>query len=398
MIDKNLDIYSEPCTGCSACTEACLFPSEEGILPINLINNNNLMIPEINHDICVECMACYKACPNEEKLQSSLTFEEYKAMIGNCYYGYSLDEEHRYNSATGGIVTEIASYLLDKKLVDGVLSSYQDEDNNIVSKIFTESSKIKQSNGSIYRQVNLLNGLEKKLADYENKTILVIGLPCHILGLSKLKAVKSFRQKKINFLTISIFCKQTKQEEFSDFIRNLLDVKEKKSIRYRGNGWPGSSSIENKNILTSNPKLNLFWSSYAFTPEYCFSCNDPLGLIADISVGDAWLKEYLNDTIGSSLFIANTQIGKIFLNDMVIDKRIYYKEETRDNIILSQGYKQIHYKFNKKKNDYKFIFINKYIIEVLFNYGVVKYLPNVFVKICNKLIEFYWTKIYKVTW
>jgi len=305
VIDKDLKIYDSVCTGCSACTEACAFPDVQGINPIQLIKNDHgLAVPRINSDTCTECMACYKACPTEDKIyHNDITFDKYKTQIGECYYGYSLDNEHRFEAATAGVTTEIAAYLLDTQQVDGVVSSYQNDENEIITEIFTKSSEVRKTRGSIYRQVSLLNGLAEKIEQGNHKKILLIGLPCHIAGLKTLQKANKHLRKNVEFITVALFCKQTKTEEFSDFERNILKAKKNKKIDYRGKGWPGVTRIEGAGNLPFNHiDFSLMWGTFAFTPDYCLTCSDPIGVEADISIGDAWLKKYYDDKVGSSLF------------------------------------------------------------------------------------------------
>jgi coenzyme F420 hydrogenase subunit beta len=416
MIDKNLKIYDEVCTGCSACTEACFFPDENGVLPINLIQKENkLSVPRINLDTCVDCKACYRACPTEDKIynNSDLTFENYKKKIGESYFGYSLNEKHRYEAATAGIITEIGSYLLDSNQVDGVLSTYQDENTNeIISEIYTNSEDLRKTKGSIYRQVTLLNGLDKKIKDGNYKKILVIGLPCHIAGINSLKKANKYLRKNIEFITISIFCKQTKTEEFSNYMRSVLNAKENEKINFRGNGWPGVTKTATSNkLIFTNVKFNFNWPTFAFTPEYCFTCSDPLGVNADISVGDAWLQKYKHDKIGSSLFIANSEIGKTIINELSEKNKIYSESETKENIIKSQSIKHIKFKTSnpiqrdisfgtKRRNDkninisknyirlIKWIKLNKYLLEFLERRRIINIMPNIIIKIYGKIYSF----------
>ena len=352
MIDKDLKIYDTVCTGCSACTEACAFPDDNGINPIQLIQNTKgLYVPRIDGDICTTCMACYKACPTEDKLYNSdITYEKYQDKIGECYFGYSLDKEHRYEAATAGIVTEIASTLLEMGHIDGVVSSYQDSNNNIITKIFTDSIEVKKTRGSIYRQVPLLNGLAEKIIEGKHKKVLVIGLSCHIEGLKTLHKTNRYLKKNVEFITIALFCKQTKTEGFSDTIRKLLKVKNNDTITYRGKGWPGWARTSEKNkIKYAIRGISRLWASYAFAPDYCMTCTDPLGVIADISVGDAWVDKYANDSIGSSLFVANSAAGLEVIKLLKKSDKIHIEKEDKTLIIESQNPYYVKFKTSNLK-------------------------------------------------
>lgn len=417
MIDKNLKIYDDVCTGCSACTEACFFPDDNNVLPINLIkkDSNGLAVPRINFDTCVDCKACYRACPTEDKIYNNdITYDKYLDSLGNAYYGYSLDENHRFEAATAGIITEIASYLIDTRQVDGVVSTYQeDATNEIITKIFTKSDEVRQTRGSIYRQVTLLNGIDKKIKEGNHKKLLVIGLPCHILGLKTLQKANKYLRKNVEFITISIFCKQTKTEEFSDFERSLLNAKKNEKINYRGKGWPGFTSLGKSRIKVNNIKLSLMWANYVYSPKYCFTCSDPIGSISDISVGDAWLHKYYDDKIGSSLFLANSEKGNSILKQMKNDKKIFLLDETKDNIIISQNQQAV--KFKTENILYRnFIFGNKEVVNevdikykiatlfsivfnkfytFLYRSKIIKHIPSLVLKILNKFLGILKVKI-----
>lgn len=409
MIDRNLKIYDTVCTGCSACTEACAFADENGVKPIQLIKNEaGLTVPRIDSSICTSCMACYRACPTEDKIfNRDLTFESYKERIGECYFGYSLDQNHRFEAATAGITTEIAAYLLETNQVDGVVSSYQNDNNEIITEIITDVEKIKKTRGSIYRQVSLLNKLAEKIEEGKYKKLLVIGLPCHIEGLKSLHKVNKYLRKNVKFITIALFCKQTKTEEFSDFERRLLQAKPNQKINYRGKGWPGVTRVEGGRSLPSTyVKFSLNWGTFAFTPNYCFTCSDPIGTVADISVGDAWLKKYYHDKVGSSLFVANSETGKKIIEEMVTAKKIYIEKESVDNIIASQNTNYVKFKTSyvnerrvafgdleahsdKVPQSYKWLIkwikFNKWLYETMVRTKIVDFVPELVLKVYGRV-------------
>ncbi len=404
MIDSNLRIHDSLCTGCSACTESCMVTDEQGVKPICLlINKNGLRVPRIDTNTCVSCMACYKACPVKDRIYGNDgSFETYKDRVGDCFYGYSLDDAHRFEAASAGIVTEIASYLLDSNQVDAVVSSYQNEENDVVTDIFTKGHEVRKTRGSIYRQVSLLNGLHDKLKVGHFRKLLVIGLPCHIAGLRKLQTVNDdFRRMEI--ITVALFCKQTKNEEFSRFVRVVLRGAPNQRIHYRGKGWPGRTTIEGgRSLPFNNIRLSLMWPSFAFTPSYCFACSDPLGQVADISVGDPWLKKYADGMSGSggSLFVANTGKGRGIIEELVDRKRIFVEPETASSILASQDIRYICFKTrnliaravsfcgfagklevpSSYRRTVRWVKMNKTMVEYLFRTRIAVYVPEFLLK------------------
>lgn len=407
MIDKNLNIYDSVCTGCSACTEACNVRDSNANKPIKLITNEfGLSVPRIAAKACTRCMACYKACPVEDNIfHATTTYASYQHKINNCFYGYSLDEKHRFEAATAGVTTEIAAYLLDTKQVDGVVSCYQNASNEINTEIFTSSADIRKTCGSIYRQVTLLNGLVEKIENHGCKKILLIGLPCHIAGFNSLYKTSTYLKKNVQFTSIALFCKQTKTEEFSAYERQLLGANPNQKINYRGKGWPGITRVEGREGLPfTNIRFSITWSSFAFAPSYCFSCSDPLGTVADISIGDAWLRRYYGDKLGSSLLIANTHKGRRLLEEMALAQKIHLETVSPEDVVASQNTAYVHFKTSNVQSrakylsglDYKditpakscllfrWLRLNKSFVEFLCRYRIVKYLPGVGLKIYAK--------------
>lgn len=213
-----------------------------------------------------------------------------------------------------------------------------------------------------------------------------------------------------------MFCKQTKTEEFSNFERTILKAKENKKIDYRGKGWPGITRVEGGQSLPfTNIKIGLSWSTFAFTPEYCFSCSDPLGLEADISVGDAWLPKYTkNDKIGSSLFVGNSKTGQMIIKNMKKENIIFTKNETKENIINSQSKVHIRYKttnikyrsevfgdiLNNTKVSLRYrllskiIVLNKKLIEFLYFKKIIIKTPVFFIKVYKKILVLVWRNLW----
>jgi coenzyme F420 hydrogenase subunit beta len=409
MIDKNLKIYDSICTGCSACTESCYFPDELGQLPIKIINNEKgLNVPRINKETCVNCNLCYKSCPIEDKLEKNYNID-FPEVI-ESYFGYSLDNNHRYNAPTAGIITEFGSYLLNNNIVDCVISCKQNTDNNIETIISDNEYDLKDTKGSIYRQVSLLNNIISRIKLKNYKRILFIGLPCHIEGIKTLQKKNKYL-RKCTVYTAGIFCKQTKTDEFSKVIRKILKD-ENSLIRFRGNGWPGKITINNKKIAFNNAFTDLLWSASAFTPAYCYSCSEPLATNADISIGDAWIPKYLKDKEGSSLFTANSAFAKNILKEMKDKKIIHLEKVPFDEILESQNknavlYKREHQKYRtnifskeniiSEKPSIKYrmrthwIKTFKIIIEFLYRSKIIyisKFLPKLLIKFNAVVLKF----------
>ena len=97
-IKRQQVIYSskDKCCGCSACAMACpkqcitMVADEEGFYN-----------PQINQELCIHCNKCLQVCPiTKEGTNVSDDI--------HCYAAYSLNEDIRKISSSGGIFSELA--------------------------------------------------------------------------------------------------------------------------------------------------------------------------------------------------------------------------------------------------------------------------------------------------
>ena len=103
-------VNNELCTGCGTCIAMC--PNESLKLTIN--EKKGIYVPKINEEKCNKCGICYQVCPGHSVGFKELKLEVFEKepkdiLIGhylNCYIGHSTDYDIRYNSASGGLVSQ----------------------------------------------------------------------------------------------------------------------------------------------------------------------------------------------------------------------------------------------------------------------------------------------------
>jgi coenzyme F420 hydrogenase subunit beta len=166
----------------------------------------------------------------------------------------------------------------------------------------------------------------------------VVGLPCHIAALRKAEHINSKLKEKIVF-HFGLFCQTRISYEGLIFWLELNKINPQKvtSISYRGRGWPGSMVIKTKNGETHFFPLNLSWGILEnFSPKRCTLCTDALSELADVSFGDAWLPEFADDKIGTSIVIVRSMIGDELLKLAANRNCVNLKEATTDQLFRSQ--------------------------------------------------------------
>ena len=147
-------------------------------------------------------------------------------MYSNCYLGYSVDDDIRYDSSSGGVITSLLIYALEKGIIDGALVTRMNKDNPFEPEPFIAKNKeeIIEAAKSKYCPVPL-NKLINEILKSENLKIAVVGLPCHIHGIRKAEMLNESLRNRI-VLHLGIFCSHTDTFWQTYSLINKLGIKE----------------------------------------------------------------------------------------------------------------------------------------------------------------------------
>ena len=371
-------VKNDLCTGCGTCIALC--PEEAIKLTIN--EKRGIYVPKINEEKCNNCATCYRVCPGHEVDFKQLNLEIFgkepeDILIGNylnCYIGHSTDYDIRYNSASGGLVTQLLIFALEEGIIDGALVTRMKKDNPLEPEPFIARTKdeIIEASKSKYCPVPANVVLNEILNSKEGEKFAVVGLPCHIHGIRKAEQVTKNLKEKI-ILHIGIFCGHAPNFTATKFLLLQMNIKDDdiRKLNYRGEGWPGRMYIELKNGNKKIIKYGEYWSNgfgLYFFPTRCTLCCDGVCELADVSFGDAWLPELRKDkTIGKSILISKTKIGDEILQKCYTKKKIERNKITAEKVIESQ---RAMLNFKKKS------FQTRVSIKSLFNKKVPNYTSN----------------------
>ncbi|MBE0515395.1 Coenzyme F420 hydrogenase/dehydrogenase, beta subunit C-terminal domain [Sulfurimonas sp.] len=376
---KNVSFVSDDnmCTGCGVCVAVC----PHDVISMLVDEAKGVYQSNVNLETCTDCTICLKSCPpltwsNEPKTQI------YNEMVGDYVAGYatySNDEYIRRDSASGGFITTLLLYLLEKGLIQGAVVTKRDENNPLISKPFIATTKeeIINAKGSKYSPVKFDEILHDIIeGDYEN--LAVVGLPCHIEGVARAAQKSKKLSKKIKY-KISIVCGQAPSFLGYEYIAKKFEIETNKitELKNRGDGWPGYMEIQldSKNIKVpygSKYSMGTVLSSPLFTPLACQMCADAVGFNADVSVSDAWLEKYMDDKQGVNLILTKNRELDEIIKQMGRDDYITLIDENINEFIKANK-SVIHNKskFNNYRLD-KFIGPNRelYSQKMLNNYHV----------------------------
>ncbi|CAD7775855.1 hypothetical protein AIOGIFDO_01849 [Candidatus Methanoperedenaceae archaeon GB37] len=338
------------CTGCGTCIALC--PEEAIELTIN--KKKGIYIPKLNEEKCNKCGICYKVCPGHEVDFKQLNLEIFgkepeDILIGNylnCYVGHSTDYNIRYDSASGGLITQLLIFALEEGTIDGALVTRMKKDKPLEPEPFIARTgeEVVEASKSKYCPVPANIALNEILNSKEGEKFAVVGLPCHIHGIRKAEQISKKLKEKI-VLHVGIICNHTPTFLATEFLLKKLKIKKNdvKKLEYRGEGWPGGMKIttKNGNIIFAHYFSSNYWGivfNSFFFPIRCTLCNDKVCGLSDVSFADAWVPELMKDNdAGISLIVSRNKLFEEFLNRASLKGKIELKNVNKDVVLQSQS-------------------------------------------------------------
>ncbi|MCW5554721.1 MAG: Coenzyme F420 hydrogenase/dehydrogenase, beta subunit C-terminal domain [Verrucomicrobiae bacterium] len=308
------------CLGCGVCAYICperrvslLDFVEEGIRPV--VESND----------CGSCRVCLEVCPAFENDHTEINsvpglIEELKPYCGpvlEIWEGYAADSEIRHRGSSGGLLTALALYCLERQAMPGVLHIGSDPNDPLRNKTRMSKNRadLMAKTGSRYAPAAACDSLH--LIEAAAGPCVFIGQPSEVTALRKAERLRPALSAKIG-LALSFFCAGSPARRGTLELLKSMGVKpdEVSDVRYRGNGWPGMFAVTLKG--QSQPShFRTYTESWRFMQAYRpFSvhlCPDGTGEDADISCGDPWYREVKDGEGGSSLVVVRTETGRRIL-------------------------------------------------------------------------------------
>lgn len=236
---------------------------------------------------------------------------------------WASESDIRKTSSSGGVTSALAIYLLESKKVDAVLHVGACSENFLYNKLQVSRSRedILRHNASRYAPAAVFNDILDILETNQDSTFAFIGKPCDIAGMQNLLREYSQYGHCIKYY-LAIFCAGTPSYNASwRAIKSFNKDASPIAIRYRGDGWPGYFTVSfddgTKSRMTYNESWgNILGRDISFR---CKICPDGIGLLADISSGDAWNTSNgypdFTESEGKNFCFVRTQRGEQLFND-----------------------------------------------------------------------------------
>lgn len=279
---------------------------------------------------CAGVQAEYLLDIKNHSSELGLHYDLMWGQYADIHSGYSTDNSVRHVGSSGGVLTEVARYLLNEKKVDAVvLSTMSRTDPLSVDVVFAENEEdIIRAAGSKYCVSPTLTIVDQ-IRNYPG-TIAFIGKPCDVASLKHYVKKVSSVGSKIN-IYLSFFCAGVPSKVAGNMLLRRMGVSPDSvsSFWYRGRGWPGNATaITRSDEVFEMPYAEAWGKILSKGLQFrCKICPDGVGELADIVVGDAWECDergypLFEEKPGKSLVISRTTKGAEILSAMEINGNI----------------------------------------------------------------------------
>lgn len=306
------------CVGCGACAYIC---PERKVKLVDFLEEGYRPVLPDGAD-CGSCTECLKVCPGFENDRRAINnragamaeVTEYCGPVLEIWEGHAVDEEVRFRGASGGILTAVALYCLERENMQGTLHIGMDPRDPMrnCTKFSRTRAELLAQAGSRYAPAAACDSLHA-IESAEGKCVF-IGQPSEVTALRKAAELRPKLKERVG-VALSFFCagSPSRQGTLELLKSRGIDPGEVSTLKYRGQGWPGmfAVTLDGK----KGPSLEMtYQESWGFIQAYRpFSTHlfpDGTGEDADISCGDPWYRKVKKGEPGSSLVLVRTEEGR----------------------------------------------------------------------------------------
>lgn len=318
----------QKCTGCGTCVTIC---------PRSCIelaeNKNGFLYPHIDLHSCINCNLCVKTCPENNSIES-----QNNTPSPSSFIAWRTSEGMRKESASGGIFSAIADYVIQNK--GSVYGASLDANFHLKYQRAENLKELKPLKSSKYCHA-YFNDLQKMIGNdlLQGKLVLLGATSCQISGV-----YAYLKQKRISldrFITCGLICHGVGPnkilKDYIQFMEKKLNGKIIKiNQRCKNTGtkilpeettcFTLSDGAKQYIEIKKNPYMLGFLRTF-FYRENCYQCRYArLPRIEDITLGDYFeINKKLVDDYrkGVSVVLCNNSKGMGIFNKIQNSLKIF---------------------------------------------------------------------------
>ena len=260
---------------------------------------------------------------------SGISHDKYLGYYLENYVGHVNVDTFRRDGSSGGVVTWILSKLLALGEIDGVIHVSPNNDSSDTLFTYTISrttEDLKNGAKSKYYPVQFSDVINTVL-ERDGKYAFV-GVPCFVKAVRLLMLDNKVLSERILYC-IGLVCGHLKSDKFAKALsweagihpNNLVcfDFRVKNSNRSASDySIEAFGKINNEVVKITKKNSELFssnWGHGFFKLNACDYCDDVFAETADISIGDAWLDDYVLDPLGNSVVTVRNNKLRSIINE-----------------------------------------------------------------------------------
>lgn len=286
------------------------------------------LCPGKGYDIVAEAERRYPAASYDVRL----------GRVFGHFAAYSTDPEVMRQASSGGVMSGIAIYLLERGIVDRVVTTefaYGSEPRT-VCRLAASRSEVLRAQGSKYCPVDISEAIREIKSSRHR--VAIIGTPCQIAGIRNIQRHDPEFASRI-VVTIGNFCGGIKSYRNIGLLarRVGIDPSRISFFRFRGEGQPGSMRIDEVSGKSAQFPYPRYVGLNGVSKHLrCHLCVDATGELADIACGDAWLPRFLDDVNPWSVILTRNQAADDLIRDMIRDRVLSSAPITPEEVAFSQ--------------------------------------------------------------
>jgi coenzyme F420 hydrogenase subunit beta len=255
--------------------------------------------------------------------------------------GHATDADTRFFGSSGGVLTALARYALERGGAHGVLHAGADPRNVLGNRTVMSRShgELLANTGSRYSPASVCEGLWR--IEEAPGPCVFIGQPSEVAALRKMQALRPALRRNLA-VALSFFCAG------SPALRATMELLKSRGIdpadvvrlRYRGRGWPGSFAVWLDD--GSAPAMEMSYAeSWGFLqswrPWAVHVWPDGCGEHADVACGDPWCRDACEVGRGSSLLVVRTDAGRELVRGAVDAGYLELVPSSVERVVASQA-------------------------------------------------------------
>ncbi|GAB3376457.1 Coenzyme F420 hydrogenase/dehydrogenase, beta subunit C-terminal domain [Spongiibacter taiwanensis] len=274
--------------------------------------------------------------------------------LGNyelAYGGHVKEGEFRGRGTSGGMSKWIGAELLKENKIDYFIQVAATGTNSPLFKymIFDSASSVLDGSKACYYPVSL-DEVYKIVKSHPGR-YAITAIPCFTKSIRLMQRADVVIKERIAFV-VGIICGGLKTANYAKFIAMQYPIPFDKvrSIDFRRKTKDSPARVQASTIAYQNDEGNLVdeWRPNSslkgldygmglFKPKACDFCDDVVGELADISVGDAWLPEFVRDSDGDSIIVIRNSEVSFLVQKGLREGRLALSELDERDVVASQA-------------------------------------------------------------